>query len=196
MNDISQKDRLFLLKLARKTLNSFVKDGTRPSSSEEKLSEQLLQKRGCFVTIHLRESHRLRGCVGCLTPVLPLYRSIIDSAVNAACDPRFPPLSEEEMDNIDIEISVLSIPKRLIYSSPDDLLSKLVPHRDGVILEFGNSSATFLPQVWESLPEKSAFLSELSLKGGAPSDAWKRNGCRILVYYAEVFNEQNCKGLE
>jgi len=189
MDDISQEDGRFLLELARKTLGCFVKYGTLPEVHEEDFSSQLLQKRGCFVTLHLRETHALRGCIGCLSPILPLYRSIIDNAVNAANDPRFPPLSESEIDGVDIEVSVLTIPKRLIYSSADELLSKLVPCRDGVILELGNKSSTFLPQVWESLSDKREFLSQLSLKGGLPADAWKADGCKILVYHAEVFSE-------
>jgi len=183
------EDKHFLLNLARETLKLYLKNGTRPNVDEKKISSSLLEKNGCFVTLHYKKDHKLRGCIGCLVPTERLYNSIIENSINAANDPRFTPLSLNEIDKIEIEISVLTIPEKLVYSSTTQLLSKLVPFKDGVILKYRYYKSTFLPQVWKSLPDKDVFLSQLALKGGAPADAWKKDECEILIYHAEVFSE-------
>lgn len=192
INEISQKDREFLLDLARKTIVSYLKEGKRLTLDEKGLSEILLQKRGCFVT--LKKFGNLRGCIGDIFPTRSLYKSVIDNAINAAVnDYRFPRVKEEELKDIKIEISVLTVPKELKFSSPQDLLDKLRPLADGVVLTYENHRATFLPQVWEDLKDKEEFLSHLCSKAGVSPDCWKKPGLEISIYQAEVFGEEEKK---
>ncbi len=124
----------------------------------------LKEKRGVFVTLTI--DGRLRGCMGFPYPTKPLGEAVYEAARGAAYgDPRFPPLSDHEKDKIEMEISVLTLPKPVSLDK--------IKKGDGVILEKDGRGALFLPQVWEQLPDKTAFLSELSLKAGLPPDAYK-----------------------
>jgi MEMO1 family protein len=183
-------ERNLLLDLARQTLTCVV---TNPGLagfevSGKTMPAKLSQTRACFVT--LTENGELRGCIGHILPQEPLYRAVVDNARNAAIrDPRFLPVQPDETGKIKIEISVLTAPKPLPFTSPEDLLAKLHPGKDGVVLELGNRSATFLPQVWEQLPDKVEFLNRLSEKaGGAPGD-WRKPGTEVLIYHVEAFKE-------
>jgi AmmeMemoRadiSam system protein A len=144
--------------------------------------------RGCFVT--LTKSGVLRGCIGYIEGIKPLFEAIIDNAKNAAMsDPRFPEVTPEELHDIRIEISVLTPPEPLEYKDPQDLLNKLVPGQDGIILQSGFHQSTYLPQVWEHFSnQKVDFLEELSLKGGMPKDGWKT--ALVKRYRAIHFQEK------
>ena len=121
---------------------------------------------------------------------MPLYKAIMDNAQNAAFrDPRFPPVDADELGTIEIEISVLTVPQPLHFQSPQDLLDRLQPHKDGVILQIGRYSATYLPQVWEQIPDKVAFMNSLSRKAGCPRDAWRDSNASVLIYGVEAFKE-------
>ncbi len=190
MCDISflDSDKKFLLQLARKTIKNHLKGKKQPDIKKKQLRECLLKKCGCFVTLHTMPKNALRGCMGYLTSNEALYKSIIENSINAALhDSRFAPVRYDELKDIEIEISVLSIPKRVKYSSPEGLLDALVPLRDGVILKKGRFKSTFLPQVWEQVPDKEIFLKELSIKAGIEADAWKK--AEIMTYTAAVFKE-------
>jgi AmmeMemoRadiSam system protein A len=148
----------------------------------------LNEKCGCFVSLHL--NGRLRGCIGTIDPVTSLFEGVKCNAINAAfCDPRFPSLTAKEFPQVDIEISVLSRPKHLDFTNEEDLKKKLEPGVHGVILSQGRCAATFLPQVWQQLPDTGSFLSNLCLKAGLPSTAWKSPKTRIEVYTVEYFSE-------
>ena len=108
-------------------------------------------------------------------------------------DPRFPPVRPEELKDIEIEISVLSVPKPLRFTSPDDLLAKLRPGIDGVVLRVEGREATYLPQVWEQLPDRRQFMSELAQKAGLPADAWTQPDASVLTYQVEAFKEEMTK---
>ena len=113
-----------------------------------------------------------------------------EHAVAAALqDYRFPPVRPTELANIEIEISRLTVPTPLAYTTPDDLLAKLHPGLDGIILRDGVRRATFLPQVWEKIPERTEFMEQLCLKMGAPHDLWRRKHLDVLVYQVEEFHE-------
>ena len=143
---------------------------------------------GTFVT--LKQQGQLRGCIGTLSPAEPLAEGVRRNAVNAAFhDPRFSPLTDRDLDQILIEVSVLTEPRPLEFSDPEDLLRKLRPNVDGVILRQGYASATFLPQVWEQLPKKEDFLGHLCLKAGLPRDAWKRSKLQVSTYQVQYFEE-------
>jgi len=136
----------------------------------------------------------LRGCIGIFERTRPLYKNVISRAVAASQDSRFQfnPVSYEEMKDIIIEISVLTEPQPLAFDSPRDLLDKLRPGIDGVILSTRYGSSTYLPQVWDMFPGKDAFLSSLCEKHGAPADTWRReyDHIRVQVYQAVVFGEE------
>jgi len=124
-----------------------------------------------FVTLH--KHGELRGCIGTLKACRPLLEDIEANACAAAfADPRFPPLAAGEFAEITVEVSVLSEPRRLPVRSEAEALARLEPGRDGVILRFGPMQATFLPQVWDRLPDPARFLAHLKLKAGLPADFW------------------------
>jgi AmmeMemoRadiSam system protein B/AmmeMemoRadiSam system protein A len=174
----------FLLKLARQSLEASVKSEKSPTPSD--IPEITKQDRGCFVT--LTENGELRGCIGYIEPIKPLYQAVMENAGNAALsDPRFPSVKPSELSSIKVEVSVLTKPERLEYKDPQDLLNKLVPDVDGVILQSGPYQSTFLPQVWGQLPDKVDFLEHLSRKGGMPPDGWKT--ANVKRYRAEHFSE-------
>jgi AmmeMemoRadiSam system protein A len=184
------KDRKFLLDLARRTLawvatNS---DSLGPGVNSRDLSPKLAETKGCFVT--LTENGALRGCIGHILPQEALYQAVADNARNAATrDPRFRPVQPDELGKIKIEISVLTEPQPLSFNSPADLLNKLEPGEDGVVLRIGPSVATYLPQVWEQLPDKVEFLNHLAQKAGCAPDAWRGSNVSVSIYHAEAFEE-------
>jgi len=147
-------------------------------SSGEPGDPALAQPGATFVTLH---SHgELRGCIGSLEPVRPLGVDVRENALAAAFrDPRFPPLSAREFDATSVDVSLLSPPERLAVSDEEDLLSRLRPGVDGLILEHDGRRATFLPQVWESIPDPRDFVAALKEKAGWPQGFW---GARMNVY--------------
>ncbi len=146
------------------------------------------EKRGTFVT--LKTKGQLRGCMGCLTPSETILEGIQRNAINAAFnDPRFPALTLIELDQAAIDISILSNPRELEYSEGSDLLEKLRPTIDGVIINKGLARATFLPQVWEQLPRPQDFLAHLCRKAGLSPDEWKRGELGVSIYQVQYFHE-------
>jgi AmmeMemoRadiSam system protein A len=140
--------------------------------------------RATFVT--LTRHSQLRGCIGTLQACRPLAVDIAHNAYAAAFrDPRFPPVEEQEFGTLDIHLSLLTPAVPLRFASESDLLGQLVPFVDGLILEDGSRRGTFLPSVWESLPEPKAFLEHLKLKAGLPKDHWSPT-LTIARYRAEV----------
>lgn len=181
-------DRRFMLELARKTLSQVTAGKPLPVPESDAVPAACRAEKGCFVT--LTKAGDLRGCIGNIMPTGPLYLSVVENARSAALrDPRFHPVTADEAPKLLIEISVLSLPEPLAFSSPDDLLAKLQPHRDGVVLRIGERGATFLPQVWEQLSEKTQFLSHLSAKAGCSPDAWRGNDVTVSIYHVEAFQE-------
>lgn len=148
------------------------------------------QKRSTFVTIY--RNGELRGCIGTLKPSVSMREDIKYNAVSAAFhDHRFPPLTPEEYDDIHIEVSVLTEPVALKYEDGADLLTKLNPKKDGVIINKGAARATFLPQVWDQLPEPEEFITHLCMKAGLPGDAWMTMKIDVSTYHAQYFIEKN-----
>jgi MEMO1 family protein len=179
-DDVKKK----LLTLARASLEASVKGESLATPHD--LPAMTKENRGCFVT--LTEGGSLRGCIGYIEPIKPLYQAVIENARNAALsDPRFPRVTAGELASIRVEVSVLTKPEPLDHTGSADLLAKLVPGVDGIILQQGPYQSTFLPQVWEQLPDKVEFLEHLSLKGGMESDGWKT--AHVKRYRAEHFSE-------
>lgn len=182
----NEKEKNYILELARNSIKYFFDNGSLLEVGEDELEiSELKEKKSCFVTLTI--SGELRGCIGHIQPTQPLYLDIIENAVAAAFqDPRFNPLTIEEFAKVDIEVSVLTTPLNLEFSSPEDLLKKIKPNIDGVILNKGSYSATYLPTVWEELPAEEDFLSSLCMKAGLPAMAWRKPGVRIQTYQADV----------
>jgi AmmeMemoRadiSam system protein A len=180
-------ERQLLLALAREAVRRAVSGEPLPGVAGCQVPPRLTRPSGCFVT--LTRAGELRGCVGNLEPRWPLWQAVVENAAAATRDGRFSPVTRDELDTLELEISVLTVPAPLPFASPEDLLARLTPGRDGVVLEFGPRRATFLPQVWEKLPDRRRFLEELSLKAGAAADAWRRPGAGVSTYRVEHFSE-------
>jgi AmmeMemoRadiSam system protein B/AmmeMemoRadiSam system protein A len=187
--DITEEEKEYLLTLARETLNSYVMSGKVPAINEDTLNARLLKVQGCFVT--LNKDGNLRGCIGHILPQEPLYKCVIDNAVNAAAhDMRFSPVKPEELKDIEVEVSVLSVPEEIKFNSSEEILNTLQPNVHGVVLQYNSRQSTYLPQVWEQLPDKETFLSQLCIKQGSQSDCWQQSNVKVYTYTAAVFNEQ------
>ena len=175
-----------LLRLARTTLEDKI---TGQDSIQEPEDPIFSSRMATFVTLKI--SGQLRGCIGNLTPVGTLWNGIRDNAVNAAFhDHRFSPLRADELPRVHIDISILSPPRPLEYEDGDDLVRKLRPGRDGVILRDGWRSATFLPQVWSQLPDPDQFLDNLCFKAGLPKRTWREKKLKIEIYQVQCFAEE------
>jgi AmmeMemoRadiSam system protein A len=186
-NTYSQDERKLLLELARKSLAAAAHEEKAPAVPAV-LSENLRQRRACFVTLTI--DGRLRGCIGSLLPEESLAEAVIRRARSAALeDPRFSPVGPDEVPRIHIEISVLSLPEALEFQSPEDLLAKLRPGVDGVVLSIGRHQATFLPQVWKEIPSKEEFMGSLSHKAGLSESAWRSAEAKVQTYHVEAFEE-------
>lgn len=190
IENFTMEERAYLLNLARAALDWSVRDGNAPAVDSAELPEPLREKAGCFVTITHRATG-LRGCMGSIAASEPLYKQVIDKTITAAHrDPRFEPVLPDELGGIKISVSILTIPKRLFFESPSGLLSSLTPETDGVVIETRFGASTFLPQVWNDLPDKSMFLSQLCAKHGAPQTIWMTDPTiRVYTYRAIVFEE-------
>ncbi|MBF0284417.1 MAG: AmmeMemoRadiSam system protein A [Magnetococcales bacterium] len=161
-------------------------EGVSPETVETALPETHTPG-ACFIT--LTEGGALRGCVGSLAAHRPLSTDLLENAVAAATrDPRFSPLTREALERVRIEISLLTPAQPLPYDGPEDLLRKLQPGVHGVILQRDGRRSTFLPQVWEQLPDPRVFLEHLCRKAGLMGDCWQR-GANIQVYTVEKFKE-------
>lgn len=188
--NFSPEERQILLKLARASISNAVTGQPPPQVDASKLPERLRQPAACFVT--LKRSGQLRGCIGTLMAREPLFEAVMRRAESAAlADHRFPPVDPEELNDLQVEISVLSPSHSLQGLNREEILSQLQPGRHGVILRVRGQHATFLPQVWEHFPDKEEFLAKLAKKVGLPPDAWLWQDAELAVYEAEVISEQD-----
>ena len=188
MSQLSQSERDILLKLARETLEAGVRGNPLPGLDLKNLPPVLQESGASFVT--LTSAGLLRGCIGTLEPYQSLVEDVCEHALAAALeDPRFAPVQPEELPGLEIEISRLTPALPLEYSSPADLLEKLRPGVDGVILKDIFRRATYLPQVWEKIPDPVDFLDSLCLKMGASRSLWRRKHLQVAVYQVENFSE-------
>jgi AmmeMemoRadiSam system protein A len=177
-----------LIRLARKTIEAelfgdggFAEEGMYAAS-------KFRDKRGTFVTLTVNGT--LRGCIGHIIPSESVLEGVKKNALNAAFeDPRFRPLTAEEWDKVRVEVSILSDPRPLVYETPEELLNSLKPGVDGVIIRKGARQSTFLPQVWEQLPDKNEFLTHLCLKAGLDGDAWRKGGLEVFTYEVQAFED-------
>lgn len=186
--ELTEREGKYLLSVARKTIEQRLFNHTVRDQGDSDISPKFAEKRGTFVTLTIDEN--LRGCIGHIIPQESLIEGIRVNAINAAFhDPRFRPLTRKEWERVEVEISILTEPKPLTYSDAEDLLNKLNPGVDGVILKQGFRQATFLPQVWDQLPDKREFLTHLCLKAGMDGYAWKKEKIEVFTYQVQAFEE-------
>jgi uncharacterized protein (TIGR00296 family) len=186
---ISEMEGEFLVKLVRKTIETYIKDGTiidDPKETPKNLKEDI----GVFVTLYSR--NQLRGCIGYPEPVKPLVQATIDVAIGAATqDPRFPPLNVNELADITVEVSVLTPPKSIEVSKSSEYLEKVTIGVDGLIVEMGVYRGLLLPQVpleWGWDVEE--FLGNTCMKAGLSLDCWLREGVKIYSFQSQIFEEK------
>jgi len=185
-NVLTDAQGQLLLALARQTLCYKMGEGTAPARPDD---PALSVQAATFVTLKI--AGQLRGCIGNLEPVGPLWQGIRDNAINAAFnDYRFSPLTEKELPAVHLDISILSPAQPLVYRDPDELPVKLRPGIDGVILRDDHRSATFLPQVWQQLATPEQLLEHLCLKAGLPRDMWRQKKLEIFTYQVQCFEEE------
>lgn len=171
-----------ILGVAKASIESGVKSGKAFVPDIHDYPPSLRIPAATFVTLH--RDGMLRGCIGTLQAYQSLIKDVAQHAYAAAFqDSRFSPLTEPELEGLDIEVSVLTPAKRISFSSEDDLLQQLQQGEDGIILEYGAHRATFLPQVWDQLPTPHDFLIHLKRKAGLKDDFWDE-GVRISRYHS------------
>lgn len=185
---LDEAQRRELLSLARESIDSALRAGDALDFPQARLRPALMEPQSSFVT--LRIGQELRGCCGTIEVSRPLAEDIWHNARSSAFkDPRFPPLTIEEWTRVHLHVSVLSTPEALPVATEQELLAKLRPHVDGLILEHGAARATFLPSVWEQIDDPARFVRQLKLKAGWPADFWSPQ-LRIRRYSTESFGEE------
>lgn len=190
---LSATEGRILLDLARRAIAGELGIEQNNLSSLDVSTPVFTEHRSTFVT--LKKTGHLRGCIGSLTASQPLADNVRTNALNAAFnDPRFAPLTAEEWHLIQIEISVLSKPRKLDYTSGEELPDRIIPHVDGLVLRKAYASATFLPQVWKQLPQPHDFLAHLCLKAGLAADAWRQGDLEVEKYQVQSFEESGQTG--
>ncbi|HCP32699.1 TPA: AmmeMemoRadiSam system protein A [Candidatus Acetothermia bacterium] len=185
-----ESEQVYLLQLARRHLEAVLSGGSPMVVDSSHVSKRLNQHAACFVSLFKGE--QLRGCmIDDFQSHEPLVKNVRRNAVLAATgDERFSPVTIGELDAIRIEISVLDVPQVLKFEGPDDLLEKLHPGADGVVLTTEAALSTYLPHIWETYPDPAEFLSHLCEKQGAAADCWKRNPLpQIEIYHVLHFKE-------
>ena len=168
---LSSEDQQACLQVAHDSIRHGLQQGSQLHVNTHNYSRDLQQELASFVTLH--KDSQLRGCIGALEAYQPLINDIAEHAFAAAFrDPRFPALTQDEYEQLDIEISVLGKPEQMSFASEEDLLQQIQPEIDGLILEADHHRGTFLPSVWEQLPDKKEFLKHLKMKAGLPANWW------------------------
>ena len=181
-----------LLKIARESIQySF---DNKPIDSLKVEDKELNEKKGAFVTLYSRigRSRELRGCIGFITPTLPLWKTVAESARFAAFeDARFVPLKQDELNELLVEVSVLTIPKQMNPKLRSDIVKEIEIGKDGLIVEHSGLSGLLLPQVAvENEWDAEEFLAQTCLKARLPRAHWKDKGCKISKFQCEVFSEK------
>jgi AmmeMemoRadiSam system protein A len=184
---LNPQERVTLLDLARRSIAHGLARNTPLPVDPADYPEALRTQLAAFVTLHL--SGELRGCIGHLEAVQPLVRDVAENAYAAAFrDPRFSPVTAQELPELAVHISVLTRPEPMTFGSEAELLAQIRPGVDGLILTEGRARGTFLPAVWESLPRPQDFLNHLKRKAGLPADHWS-DRVQVARYATESFGD-------
>lgn len=197
--ELSQIEGEFLVQLARSTVKQYLETAKHPQSPTTPPSSKLLEKCGVFVTISTLKAAKkhLRGCIGYPYPTSPLIEAVIDSALNAATeDPRFEPLSANELNQVVFELSVLTPPELIQTPHPKDYPQKIKVGQDGLIIEHSWHKGLLLPQVplewgWSA----TEFLCQCCIKAGLPPNSWLIKDTKLYKFHALIFEEQTPNGI-
>lgn len=186
---LSNDDKSVLLKIAREAIQAAANHGPMPWIELDEYSYNLKLEGASFVTLTI--DGQLRGCIGTLEAYQPLVLDVQEHAIAAANqDYRFPPVEPQEVPLLEIEISHLTPTQLLDYNDFRELISLIRPGIDGVLIKDNMRRATFLPQVWEKIPQPEEFLTHLCHKMGAPGDLWRKKRLEVYVYQVEEFKEE------
>ena len=184
---LAPAQRATLMAVARRSIEHGLVTGRPLTVVPSEYHRDLKVVRASFVTLQLHG--KLRGCIGHLEAVQPLVVDVAENAFAAAFqDPRFSPLTAQEWPAVDIHLSLLTRPEAMRFEDEADLLRQIQPGVDGLILQDGPNRGTFLPSVWESLPQAADFLSHLKLKAGLPANHWSGR-VEVYRYFTESFGE-------
>lgn len=185
--NINEQEQDQLLTLARDSIAYGLEHGRPITPTTSEYDENLQQMAACFVTLTM--AHNLRGCIGHLSAIQPLFEDVAENAFSAAFkDPRFPQLRDDEFSRMEIEISILTPSTPMQFTDEADLLNQIEEGVDGLILEDGYNRGTFLPTVWESLPAKQDFWKHLKMKAGLPVSHWS-DTLKVSRYHTISFSE-------
>ncbi len=197
IEDITDEHGVFLVRLARRAIEKYILE-ERKITPPDDTPEILREKAGVFVTLNrvIDGEEELRGCIGYILPHLPLVEAVIDSAISAATrDPRFAPVADYELDEIIVEVTVLTPPQKIEVGDPKEYLQKIEIGRDGLLLEWHGFGGTLLPQVpVEYNWDVKTFLEHLCMKAGLPIDCWKWREVTIYKYQGVIFKEKKPRG--
>ena len=193
--NLTEKDCVYLVKLARKTLEEYFNTGEKVKCDYEKYPG-LMQPMGAFVTLKTYPDNELRGCIGYPKPVMSLGDAVIDNALSAAfSDPRFPQLNKNELGHVTVEVSILTPPKKIEANSPEDYLKKIKIGKHGLFIHYGSVSGLLLPQVpVEYHWNVREYLEALCQKAGLPKNMWMSPTVIIESFSAFVYGETKPKG--
>jgi uncharacterized protein (TIGR00296 family) len=182
-----------LIRAAREAIEYYFQYNDEPQVLKGVDLDRYSEPRGVFVT--LKKHGELRGCIGYPLPIFPLGKAVVKSALAAAFeDSRFGPLSVKELKDLEIEISVLTVPEKISVKKPEEYLKKIKIGRDGLLIEYGMYSGLFLPQVpTEQKWGMQEYLDNLCMKAGMPPGTWKQPGVVLKSFQAEIFEEKRRK---
>jgi uncharacterized protein (TIGR00296 family) len=191
---LSLKEGAAAVTLARQVIEAYIQKKPLPSLSPYR--GLFNDKQGVFVTLHSHPGQLLRGCIGYPLPDLPLKKAIFEAAISAATqDPRFPPVDKAELEHIQIEVTVLSVPEKIVVTQPKEYLNQITIGRDGLIAEHGFFKGLLLPQVpVEQNWDVEEFLSNTCMKAGLPPDAWVDTETVIKKFSGQIFTEKKPRG--
>lgn len=180
------------VRYAREVIEESVKNKNKPNSNLEGIFSK---NYGAFVTLNTYPDLSLRGCIGIPMPVMSLRKAIAEGAQSATHDPRFPHLAEYELDDITVEVTILSPPDEIKVNDSEEYLENIKIGRDGLIVEKGFCKGLLLPQVpVEHNWNKKTFLSQTCMKAGLPPDSWLDEDTKILKFSGQVFYETKPRG--
>jgi AmmeMemoRadiSam system protein A len=186
---LSENEREILLDLVFQTVKATAEGSALSTINFDQFPESFQHPTATFVT--LSTAGALRGCIGTTQIQQALALDVIQRAQSAASrDPRFPAVTPAEVPNLDIEISLLTPPQPILFSSPEDLLERLEAGKEGVIVKSGAHRATFLPQVWERVNDPQTFLELLCQKASLHRDAWRSGKIQVETYEVESFHRK------
>lgn len=183
---LNKEQQRQLLELARNSIEHGLQTGKALMINLADYPTALKEQKATFVTLH--RNAQLRGCIGVLKAIRPLVEDIVENAFSAAFkDSRFPPLASHEFNDLDIHLLLLTPTEPIAFSSEQDLLAKLKPGIDGLVIQEGQCHGTFLPSVWEALPKPDQFMRHLKQKAGLPADYWS-DKIKMYRYHTEMIS--------